>query len=355
MITMLENSTAAGIVHATIDVTPRVGLGQCGLADHQRELGLSHFDSSYIDKGLPAATTFPQWGYELKGGNPNLVEEKSFEWHAGPYVAASVYAFLFGIVAFMALRVRLKPWIAPTGSTERARLRLLSMAPQTDAGKLVHRSLSRDDLLSARGVHRNVSVGGRPVGVGRHYREGVALSRYRRTRAYPRVEAGERGVCGEGASGRGVVDVRLARPRETVSEPHCPDRCPPSTSQLARLGSLKDRDHPRYLLSLDILEFKLEKPSLVTDRQRVIDDFEIGRGVLDMDVPAELLVVVEDWVERGVPRKNPAAPAPTTTITITTNRSDEMFVSCYRADRLVEVKLLCRRVLRCDRASHSFK
>jgi hypothetical protein len=46
-----------------------------------------------------SATTFPQWGAMRAGQNPNLVSEKSFEWHAGPYVAASVYAFLGGIVA----------------------------------------------------------------------------------------------------------------------------------------------------------------------------------------------------------------------------------------------------------------
>jgi hypothetical protein len=39
------------------------------------------------------------------GLNPNLVPEKSFEWHAGPYVAASVYAFL-GAVAGGLLMMR---------------------------------------------------------------------------------------------------------------------------------------------------------------------------------------------------------------------------------------------------------
>lgn len=53
-----------------------------------------------------SATTFPQWTAMKEGQNPNLVSEKSFEWHAGPYVAASVYAFLFGVVAFMGLRFR---------------------------------------------------------------------------------------------------------------------------------------------------------------------------------------------------------------------------------------------------------
>jgi ketosteroid isomerase-like protein len=53
-----------------------------------------------------AATTFPQWTAIKEGLNPNLVEEKSFEWHAGPYVAASLYAFLFGIVGLTAMKYR---------------------------------------------------------------------------------------------------------------------------------------------------------------------------------------------------------------------------------------------------------
>jgi hypothetical protein len=36
----------------------------------------------------------------LKNGhNPDLISEKSFEWHAGPYIAALVYAFLAGVLA----------------------------------------------------------------------------------------------------------------------------------------------------------------------------------------------------------------------------------------------------------------
>jgi hypothetical protein len=108
MITMIENSTEAGIVHARINVTQEWVWGSSGWQITKENWAYAQFDSSYIDKGLPAATTFPQWGYEAKGGNPNLVSEKSFEWHAGPYVAASVYAFLFGVVAFMALRFRSK-------------------------------------------------------------------------------------------------------------------------------------------------------------------------------------------------------------------------------------------------------
>ncbi len=53
-----------------------------------------------------SSTTFPQWTAMKLGQNPNLVSEKSFEWHAGPYVAASVYAFLAGVLAFGALKFR---------------------------------------------------------------------------------------------------------------------------------------------------------------------------------------------------------------------------------------------------------
>ena len=83
-------------------------MGQLWVADNQGELGLRAVDSSYIDEGIPTATTFPQWGYEAKGGNPNLVSEKSFEWHAGPYVAVSVYAFLAGVLGYAVIRFRKK-------------------------------------------------------------------------------------------------------------------------------------------------------------------------------------------------------------------------------------------------------
>ena len=48
---------------------------------------------------------------------------------------------------------------------------------------------------------------------------------------------------------------------------------------------------------------------------------------LDVDVPTEVLLVLEDWVVCGLLRKNPAAPAPIMTIAITTtNSSDAVFV-----------------------------
>jgi hypothetical protein len=46
-----------------------------------------------------SSTTFPQWTALKDGQNPNLVSEKSFEWHIGPYVATAVYAFMGSIVA----------------------------------------------------------------------------------------------------------------------------------------------------------------------------------------------------------------------------------------------------------------
>jgi len=106
VITLLANSTIAGTVTANIDATQEWSMGSGGWQISKENWAYTHYDSSLQDAGLGSATTFPQWGYALKGGNPNLVSEKSFEWHAGPYVAASVYAFLFGVVAVMALRFR---------------------------------------------------------------------------------------------------------------------------------------------------------------------------------------------------------------------------------------------------------
>lgn len=105
VINLVSNSTVAGIVTATIDASEQWNWGGSGWQISKENWNYVLYDSSFIDAGIPSATTFPQWGYQLKGGNPNLVPEKSFEWHAGPYVAASVYAFMFGVVAFMALRL----------------------------------------------------------------------------------------------------------------------------------------------------------------------------------------------------------------------------------------------------------
>lgn len=106
VVNLVANSTTAGIVTANIDVSQQWNLGSSGWQITKENWSYQLFDSTLIDQGLGSATTFPQWGYAVKGGNPNLVGEKSFEWHAGPYVAASVYAFLIGVVALTVLKFR---------------------------------------------------------------------------------------------------------------------------------------------------------------------------------------------------------------------------------------------------------
>jgi hypothetical protein len=103
---MFANSTAAGVVRAIIQVSQDWSWGNGGWQISKENWGYTYYDSSLVDAGLPSATTFPQWGYMLKGGNPNLVSEKSLEWHAAPFLAAGVYAFLFSIVFVLAVRLR---------------------------------------------------------------------------------------------------------------------------------------------------------------------------------------------------------------------------------------------------------
>jgi hypothetical protein len=106
VISLLANSTVAGVINATVHASEQWIQVGGGWQISLENWNYTHYDSSYIDEKIPSATTFPQWGYTLKGGNPNLVSEKSFEWHAGPYVAASVYAFLGGVVMIGILRFR---------------------------------------------------------------------------------------------------------------------------------------------------------------------------------------------------------------------------------------------------------
>jgi len=63
---------------------------------------------SFYESRPVSSTTFPQWTAMKEGQNPDLVSEKSFEWHAGPYVAASVYAFLAGVLGYAVIRYRAK-------------------------------------------------------------------------------------------------------------------------------------------------------------------------------------------------------------------------------------------------------
>ena len=103
---MNAQSSIAGNLSAIVNVSQEWNWGSSGWQIARENWAYTYFDSSLIDAGLGSATTFPQWGYMLKGGNPNLVSEKSFEWHSAPLLAAAVYAFMAGVGAIMLVRYR---------------------------------------------------------------------------------------------------------------------------------------------------------------------------------------------------------------------------------------------------------
>jgi len=105
-ILMHGNSSVVGKLNATIDATQQWNYANGNWQIVQETWDYTVFDVQFV----VSSTTFPQWGVMRIGQNPNLVSEKSFEWNAGPYVAASVYAFIFGIIAmgFMKYRSRSK-------------------------------------------------------------------------------------------------------------------------------------------------------------------------------------------------------------------------------------------------------
>jgi hypothetical protein len=101
-ILMRGNSSVVGKLNATIDATQ-----QWTYANGHWQIVKETWDYKVFDvQFVVSSTTFPQWGAMRIGQNPNLVSEKSFEWNAGPYVAASVYAFLVGIVAMGVIKYR---------------------------------------------------------------------------------------------------------------------------------------------------------------------------------------------------------------------------------------------------------
>lgn len=102
VIAMLANSTTAGILNATVNVSEEWNWASGAWQISRENWAYRHFDASFLDVNQGSATTFPQWGVMEEGGNPNLVSEKSFEWNAGPFLAAAVYALLFTVVAVMA-------------------------------------------------------------------------------------------------------------------------------------------------------------------------------------------------------------------------------------------------------------
>jgi hypothetical protein len=101
-ILMNGNSSVVGALTSTIDATQ-----QWVYNGGQWQIVKENWDYKTFNVQFPvSSTTFPQWGALRTGKNPDLVSEKSFEWNAGPYVAASVYAFLFGIAAIGVIKYR---------------------------------------------------------------------------------------------------------------------------------------------------------------------------------------------------------------------------------------------------------
>jgi hypothetical protein len=106
-LSMAGNSTVVGALTITVDATQ-----QWNYVGGQWQIVKESWNYVKFNEQFPvSATTFPQWTALKEGQNPNLVSEKSFEWNAGPYVAASVYAFLFGVLALglIAYRKRSRP------------------------------------------------------------------------------------------------------------------------------------------------------------------------------------------------------------------------------------------------------
>jgi hypothetical protein len=104
-INMNGNSSVVGALTSTIDATQ-----QWNYNGGQWQIVKENWDYKTFNVQFPvSSTTFPQWGAMRAGQSPTLVSEKSFEWNAGPYVAASVYAFLFGIAAIGVIKYRARP------------------------------------------------------------------------------------------------------------------------------------------------------------------------------------------------------------------------------------------------------
>lgn len=99
---MKGNSTVVGLVSISVDASQ-----QWNYVNGQWQIARENWNYVTFSEQRPlSSTTFPQWTAMRLGQNPDLVSEKSFEWHAGPYVAASVYAFFAGVLVLGALRVR---------------------------------------------------------------------------------------------------------------------------------------------------------------------------------------------------------------------------------------------------------
>jgi len=99
---MAGNSTVVGALNSTVDATQ-----QWAYSGQQWQIVKENWDYLTFNVQNPlSSTTFPQWAAIKAGHNPDLVSEKSFEWHAGPYVAASVYTFMGAILVVGAVEYR---------------------------------------------------------------------------------------------------------------------------------------------------------------------------------------------------------------------------------------------------------
>ncbi len=104
-LTMAGNSSVVGALSITVDATQ-----QWNYIGGQWQIVKETWNYVTFNEEFPvSATTFPQWTAMKEGLSPNLVSEKSFEWNAGPYIAASVYAFLFGVLALGVMKYRRRP------------------------------------------------------------------------------------------------------------------------------------------------------------------------------------------------------------------------------------------------------
>ncbi len=101
-VNMKGNSSVVGALDSTVDASQ-----SWHYVNGQWEIAQETWNyKTFIVQFPVSATTFPQWGALRSGTNPALVSEKSFEWNAGPYVAASVYAFLGGVLAIGVIKYR---------------------------------------------------------------------------------------------------------------------------------------------------------------------------------------------------------------------------------------------------------
>ncbi len=105
-VTFLLNMTGTNAVTGHFAILVNASQ-QWDYAGGQWQISKENWDYKVFNIQYPCCgTTFPQWAAARSGLNPDLVSEKSFEWHAGPYVAASMYAFLVGVIAIGSLAYR---------------------------------------------------------------------------------------------------------------------------------------------------------------------------------------------------------------------------------------------------------